>query len=178
MKLVTVQNVEVVKQLRRGNTYYAELSRIEGESNLSNAYQVMMGHYGYSHAPVFGCVVGRRAEFYGANLDNSVLLELEIPDDVVRLQSYYDWSDVIYFLEFPYEWNGDDFDKFVANTLNGFGTADMKCTVQAVIPYILPEWLKEVYDLNVKFVDMHYGSGGCHVLQEGSYDVLACIDDF
>lgn len=168
MKLITVQHENVLATLNCGNTYTADISRVS--DNLIEPYKRMMSKYNYTSAPVFCGVVGRKTEFYGAKLEDTIILEIEVPDDLVNLQVYYDWSDVIFFMEIPEEWNGTiSLEQFIRDTLNGVNTNDDKYAIQATIPYIKPEWLLNSYKISDTFQTLHYGSGGANILKETSY---------
>ena len=173
MKLLTIQNVEVYRQLNRKQVYRASIDNIKldenGYSNLTKPYQMMMEQYGYSNIPIFCSVLGRKCEFYGARTKNALLLELDVPDTEIKLQSYYDWVDVIYFTELPEDWEGNDLEQFIKDTLNGLNTDNQNTAIQATIPEIRPEWLKGYYKLTDKFFSLHYGSGGSSILTESSY---------
>lgn len=170
MKLITIQHASVLNLLKNNNTYYADFLRIlDNKSNLVEPYRLIMSHYNYSSVPIFCNVLNRRAEFYGANTENAVIIELDVPDDLVKIQSYYDWVDVIYFMEFPNELDGMNIDKFAKDVLEGMNVDDDRRAIQATIPYIKPEWLVGSYKLTSKFTDLHYGSGGRNILTENSY---------
>lgn len=166
MKLITIQDINVFKQLKQNNVYYSDLSRLNNKSNLIKPYKIMMNHYGYLHVPIFCCVIGRYSEFFGAKIEDGIILELDVPKDIVKLQVYYNWSDIIYFTEYPNEWSGSDINKFIIDTLNGYETDSDKHAIQAVIPYIHPEWLKGSYIISPKFLELYYGSGGNNILDE------------
>lgn len=171
MKLITIQHVNVLKTLKKGNTYYANFERIRGRaSNLIEPYKAMMVHYNYSYVPIFCGVVNRYAEFYGATTENAIIIELNVPDNLVKTQSYYDWSDVIYFTEFPNEaGSGFNLKKFTRDVLDGLNTEKDTTAIQAVIPYVKPEWVVDTHKLTNKFLGLHCGSGGRNILTENSY---------
>ena len=155
MHIVTIQDRSVVKVLNYKNIHYA---RITDLPELRAPYKLMQDFYKWRHSPVFGCVVGRKAEFYGATIENSAILTLEIPDKYVKLQSYYNWIDILFYLENPKKWDKPtNFDEYVKNTLNGKSTDNPNIEIQATFPYILPEWLisyKILDDKGIKqFID-------------------------
>ena len=162
MIIKSIQNKNVLETLNAGNTHFAKDTNIE---NLIKPYHMMANHYHWTTSPVFGCVVGRRCEFYGANTNDAVILTLNVPDELVKLQVYYDWVDVIYYTECLNEWEYDNFDEFVADVLNGTKTDDQNISIQATIPYIKPEWLINAEPITSNFVDRYYGSGGSNVLE-------------
>lgn len=128
MELVTIQHYKVIECLLSRNTYYADIKKIGDNSILEKPYQIMMKHYRFLSCPIFCCVAGRRAEFYGAKETKAhYVLELNVPNKIVHLQSYYDWVDVIYFTEYPTEWDGEGastvpLERYVQDVLNGFNT--------------------------------------------------------
>ena len=163
MILKTIQHIKAVGALRAGETYYALPSEAP---NRIEPYRIMQKHYKYEHTPVFACVQGKYSNFYGAMTSpEHILLTLNAPDDQVKLQSYYNWSDIIYFMEFPNEWNNKDipFSNFIKDTLDG--TNIRSCSaIQATLPYIRPEWLMTVKPLTEKFLQNYYGNGGNRIL--------------
>lgn len=164
MLVISIQNKEVLNTLLSGKTHIAKSTTIK---NLSEPYEKMRTYYNWDNTPVFGCVIGKYAEFYGANSENAVVLKLNIPDNIIKLQPYYDWSDVIYFMEVPSEWETGDFDTFVRETLDGkrLETED-DLAVQATFPYIDPKWLVDYKDACDTNIDHYNGSGGNYILED------------
>lgn len=172
MKLITVQNKSVLDLLRSDKIYIADI-RTKADSNLMEPYLKMMDHYKYLSCPIFACVIGRRAEFDGAKFQNDpIILELDVPDEIVKLQSYYDWTDVIYFTEWPDEWDEGGplitFEQFTKDVFNGFNTNN-DVPIQATLPFIKPEWFVNAYEIPPRFIKLHNRSGGRNVLTEDSY---------
>lgn len=163
MKLVTIQNKIVLKILQDWKPYFARPTK---RDNLIEPYKLMMKHYGWQDTPIFGCVEGRRAEFYGATFgEDSVALILEVPDDEVKLQCYYWWTDLIFFTNHPDELGEQTLTLSAHNTmaLKGIYTNEPNVVIQATIPYILPKWLVDYKES--KYFEKYNGSGGRNVLQ-------------
>lgn len=164
MKLVSIQNQIVLRILQDWKPYFARPTKT---SNLVSPYKAMMDYYGWQDTPIFGCVEGKRSEFYGANFEeDSVALILEVPDNEVKLQCYYWWTDLIYFMEHPDEWGDqpDSLSEYSEKTLlSGVHANEPNVVVQATIPYILPEWLVDYKES--KYFEKYNGSGGRNVLQ-------------
>ena len=171
IKIITIQHKSVLDILKNNKTYYASFEHIDNTENLIEPYKLMMEQYHYTHCPIFGAVLDRYCEFLGANVTNNpVILELCVPEDRVKLTSYYDWSDVIFFLKYPKEFKGkDDILTYATDVIAGYNTYREDIAIQATIPYIKPEWLVNSYTLNKKFLDLHYGSGGSEILKETDY---------
>lgn len=160
MRLITIQHKNVLKTLLSGQVYYAPPTV---SKNLQKPYQKMLEHYKwYVKAPVFACVEGRYCEFYGAKTEKSCILVLDVPDEQIKLQGYYNWVDVIYFTELPGEWDSImSLEKFTEYTLDGKNIRD-RDAVQATIPYIHPNWLSNYRKKFNKYV----GSGGNYILEK------------
>ena len=126
MIIKSIQNKNILEKLSAGNTHFAKDTDIE---NLVKPYRTMINHYHWTTTPVFGCVVGRKCEFYGANTNDAVILTLDVPDELVKLQAYYDWVDIIYYTECPDEWEYSNFDEFMADVLNGVKTDDPNTSI-------------------------------------------------
>ena len=152
MRIITIQSVEVFRLLKRNEIYLASLSK---NSNLP--YKLMMEQYHYIHSPIFGCVAGRLSNFGGANIKNSVILELEVPDEYVNLQSYVEWNNLIKYMEDLNTWteNYSIFD-FATMVLSGIDTIYDNTVIQATIPRIEPKWLVNKHTITKKFLNLHY----------------------
>lgn len=99
MKLITIQHPLILDPIKTNDVHHADIKRTG--SNLIRPYRFMMKEYGYKHCPIFACIVGKKSNFYGANTDAGIAIELNVPDEHVRIQRYYDWTDLIYMMEFP-----------------------------------------------------------------------------
>ena len=165
MKILTIQNKDVLNTLKQNKIYYA--NRISLSENLKEVYTMMMNHYNYVNSPIFGCIIGRYAEFYGANIENGIILELDIPDQYVKKQVYYDWTDLIYFMEFPEEFTSCslELDDFMLDVLNGKNTEDLDKPIQVTFPHIDPKWLINSYEITNDFTSKYYGAGGQNILK-------------
>lgn len=165
IKLLTIQHKDVLKQLQEGKTFYADMKRVP--ENRIAPYLDLMVAYGYIDCPVFAGVVGRKSEFYGAKTEDSVILELIVPEEEVKLQNYYDWSDIIYYIECPSEWNGNisigEFEEkvFLQTKFN------KDEVIQATINRIEPVWLAGYSNfVSEKFISEHLGTGGRNTLKD------------
>ncbi len=165
MKLITIQHKNVLDQLLSGNKYVATR---KVENFLQSAYNTLKKEYNYENNPVFACPIDRYCEFMGASTEDTYLIELDVPDEFIKLQNYYEWSDLIYFSESPEDWDSDiaDLENFIKDTLNGNRTEDKDEIIQATIPYIEPSWVISYHELTKKFINKHIGSGGNNILKE------------
>ena len=155
MRIITIQSVEVFRLLKRNEIYLASLPK---NSNLTRPYRLMMEQYHYIHSPIFGCVVGRLSNFGGANIKNSVILELEVPDECVNLQSYVEWNSLINYMENLSIWTENySILDFATMVLSGIDTIYDNTVIQATIPRIEPKWLVNKYTITKKFLNLHYG---------------------
>ena len=167
MRLITIQHKEVLKTLLGKLTYYAERTKRE---MLQRPYRTMIKHYGWNgiKAPVFGCVVGEPCEFMGCSTKDAYILTLEVPDEKVRLQAYYKWTETCYFLSHSDEWHQDyELPDYMEMVLNGLGLTNKYMAVQATFPYIRPEWLK-AYEPYTDSFQKYINSGGKNVLEDWS----------
>lgn len=159
MRLITVQHRTVLEQLLNNKRYIADINRVP--ENRVKPYQYMQKFYNWEHCPVFCCLIGTRySSGFGFNLDNAVILELEVPENIVKLQYFYDWSDVIYFMEFPKEFP-EVFDTKLNPTIENFADRVLRCEnqgsydiFQATIPYINPDWLVR-YLFTEKYIQVY-----------------------
>ncbi len=159
MQLITFQHESVLKQLLDNKRYTADYSRVS--SNLIKPYQYMQKYYKWKDCPIFCCPVGTyNSGGFGYKTKNAVVLELNVPDYLVKLQYFYDWTDVAYFMEFPDQFE-ETFDTNIVPTIEDFanrvfmhedqGSYD---THQATIPYIDPDWVDQyLTGEDVKFYD-------------------------
>lgn len=135
----------------------------------------MSDFYDWNTFPIFCGVVGEYAEFYGAKIENSIAFQLDVPDDLVRLQYYYDWVDLVYFTEIPGEFH-DTYNPEIFPTLNSFASAVLNKAsggnmhaIQATIPYIKAEWITGILEDITKLDKKHNGTGGANILNELQY---------
>lgn len=166
MLIKTIQNKRVLDTLKNGQTYYAKPTQ---HDSLKPSYDRMMKHYNWKNNPIFGCVVDRYSDFYGAELDDSVILTIDVPDDIVKLQVYYDWTDLIYYMKNSNIWKKEghpyDLNTFIKNTLDGHRTEEPDAIIQATMPYIKPESLIESEPITKEFINKYYNSHKCNVLK-------------
>lgn len=170
MKLITIQDTNVEKQLAQTGMYVANFDR--APDNLKGPYRKMSKHYGWNTCPVFCGVVGKYAEFYGAKTENAMAFQLDVPDKNVKIQAYYDWTDFVYFTEIPNEFH-DSYDTNIFPTLDDFGTYMLDGNpptglpaIQATIPYIEAEWIADKRYVIANMLAAHNGTGGANILQE------------
>lgn len=100
MKVITIQHKSVLRALIKDEEFRANYKMVS--ENLVKPYQFMQKQFGWKSCPIFLAPVGHYAEFGGAKFDKDcIAIELNIPDELCKVQLYYDWSDFIYFPEFP-----------------------------------------------------------------------------
>ena len=166
MKLITVQSKKVLNTLLDGKVFIAG----KNQGYLADSYAVMQEYYDYDFTPIFCGKVGSLCEFYGITTTDAYILQLDVPDKFCNFQSYYDWCDVIYYMEDPEEWHHPDvtLDEYIDQVLAG-DYIDPRSPIQVTIPYILPEWLDDYISYTGKFDRMHNGSGGNNKLHTLRY---------
>ena len=168
VKIITVQHKNVLDKILSDGIYYANTEKYvaENRSNLLEPYQYLMHEYGYKHFPIFGCQIGYHCEFYGADCsENSTLIELSVPTNEVKIQNYYDWTDLIFYMERPEEWQQITypFKQFFKDTLHPTD----ECRVhQVTMERIKKTWITDTFPVTEKFSERHNGSGGGNILHE------------
>lgn len=184
IKIITVQRRSVLDKLLADGVYFSTAENYVKihKSNLFEPYQYLVKEYGYNHFPIFACVEGHRCEYYGipysrhydSKDSDIVLIELSVPEDKINIQYYYDWVDVIFFMELPHEWGIDhnfSFKDFCHKTLfdTTLQNAEDHRALQVTLEEIRKEWLVDSMPITNKFDALHNGSGGSNVLQELNY---------
>lgn len=154
MRFVTIQHKSVFEKLMKNGEYSIEnLRKNSSKKNLIAPYKFMAETLGYKHRPIFGCIVGTKYNFYGANTDGNVYIaEFNIPDKFVNVHAYYSWTDFIYFTEFPKELR-DSYPSFKspaelgrATLLNKLGVSE-NSEIEAVVEKLYSQWLIKVLPL-------------------------------
>ena len=157
MKLVTIQHKKVLDILMNNKIYTSELDYIFNkveidESSVMNAYQFLMQQYGFKKAPIFCNKIGIKSTFNGTKSSSKIILELNVPDNLIKIHSYNLWMHLLYaycaykvsneFIDRMHDLFADD---FVAKI-------PIATTFQAVIPYIHPDWLVSAYKMPNDFI--------------------------
>lgn len=170
MRCLTVQNKKVLENIIKKGYYYLD-ENLTKNSYLISAYEFLKNKYKYNHYPIFLSPVGFHVEMFGAHFsEDSVVLELEIPENFLQVQEYYDWTDYIYFSNNTSEFIDDKFktvDEFGYYILSQrFQDLDKENSIFQLTTEILrKEWLLG-YAYNLSEIShMHNGSGGLFVLQ-------------
>lgn len=170
MKLITIQNIAIMEVLEHTGKYVADFNRVH--SNLVAPYHRMSDFYGWNTCPVFCGIIDEYAEFYGASFENSIAFQLEVPDELVKIQNYYDWTDLVFFMEIPNEFHNSyspefypTIDSFAEAVLNN-KSAGPNRALQATIPYIKAEWITSILADTTNLMKTHNGSGGSFILKE------------
>lgn len=175
MKGITVQHKRVYETLIKKGVYRAEEKYVS--ENLVKPYKFMMNKFGWTNIPIFLGPVGYNSEFSGARFESDyIAMEFDIPDEYVKIQRYYDWSDFIYFTEIPWEFEGVfDTKKFPtleswANTIMDISedlasAIEFKDPLQFTVPELRKEWLIDINSNLLKLDKKHNGTGGRAILQ-------------
>lgn len=172
IKCISIQNIHVIKTLKQGNIHFASEKKVP--DNLITPYRIMSKKYNWDTLPIFAVPDKYIVEMYGARLENSKLLILNIPEDKIKYQCYYDWVDFIYFTEFPGEFDNvfnisfEEFEKLVFFPEEiGKGIA-----CQVTFPYIKPEWVELIIDIPQKIIDDFIGTGGTNFLDLEKMNII------
>lgn len=163
MYLVSIQSKAVLDILKNNEIYYAKKTT---NKDLRSPYDRMSKHYKWTSSPIFACVVNRRYDFYGANFDNSIILVLKVPKSIVKLQVYYDWTDMIYYMKHQTEWELGNLNNFISTTLDGYRTNKRSEPIQATIPYIKKEWLINTKIIDKDFIDKYIKNSNNKILSK------------
>jgi hypothetical protein len=167
-RLITIQNKKVLEILKKNKEY--RLTFLDSKyiaKNRLEAYKNMSFHYNWTSFPIFLSEVGRYSEMYGANTKDAILLELEIPEEYIKRQKYYFWSDYIYFLEFKDEFKdvyNIPFKTFEQKILFN-KTFKKKDIIQVSTDILKEEWLVKTHELTEDFCNKYIGTGGRNILK-------------
>ena len=163
MKVASIQNKAVLDTLLSGNIYKADINRVS--KNLIEPYNHMQKLYGWSTCPIFAAPVGYRVEFFGCRVGGGVLIYLDVPDEFIRFQPYYSWTDFIFYIENPDEEVPDAsvIEYNISKPVNYEA-------IQVTMPFIKPEWIScYMKCIPKRFLETHDGSGGRNVLLNIDY---------
>lgn len=163
MKLLTVQSRKVLNILLKNKTYEADFYYMNHLKPYTiEAYQLLMKNCNYNAVPIFCMVYDKISSLYGTHVTNgSVILELDVPDEVVHIQSFFGWIELQMLLVSnieKYSTEERKNAKICPRYIDDFSHA-----IQATIPYILPEWLIAGYKYNNDFAS-HFNE--CLLLDE------------
>ena len=162
MKLVTIQHKKVLELLLKGITYENDFKYITSssfdditdkqekeEQDKIHSYQVLMRHYNYASPPIFCCIPEKRVSFEGTKISRySILLELEVPDDFINFHLHFRWKNICNYISTGrYTAEKDE----EAKQALEYRDVDCGLAMQAVIPFIYPEWLIGVYKIPKDF---------------------------
>lgn len=171
IQIVTIQGSPVISVLNKKGVYYAETERYltEQKSNLLGPYRYLMKEYGYKHWPIFACPVGYRAEYYGCNTTDAAMIQLEVPETEIKVQKYYEWVDLVFYMENPTEWQYAAtyplvqfyHDTLFAESLDTVGESPCQVTLER----LESDWVVDCRHLTQSFLYCHDGSGGQNILQ-------------
>lgn len=179
MKVITIQHESVLEQLMNEGIYFNDL--LDVSENLKEPYKFMAQEYGYKHRPLFACPVGFKCNFYGAKAEDSVGIILDVPEEFLRFQNYYNWSDLIYFMEIP-----NEFEQLntLYTTLWEYGhcvlteysidSLNKNMVTQATLDEFRKEWVIETFSVTEEFLDRYSGTGGAFTLEEPNRVIKEC----
>lgn len=154
MTLITIQNKKVLDRLKSGKIYTSDFDHIcdnvdEDDSYKFKSYRALMNHYDYYYPPIFCAVLDKVTSFNGTRDSRSnVILKLSVPDVAVKLHRYTTWH--IMTLKTALK----NYDSIILEECESLDTEkiDKGEPIQAVIPYIKPEWLLEAYKVPKDFI--------------------------
>lgn len=175
MKCITIQNKMVLDILQNKGYFVKPTLSSEYISDIEKSYLFMKEVYHYENMPIFLAPIDYKVEFYGANFDeNSIALELDIPDKYLKIQNYYDWSDFIYFIgeEDVFKNVTDkytdvfDYGKDILLSIKNRKYMNLKDTFQLTTDILKKEWILSQTTDTSKIKEKHDGSGGQYILSE------------
>ena len=179
MRLTTVQHKEVYKILINTGEYRASEEFVS--EILIKPYRFMQKQLGFNNTPIFSGIVGHYVDFGGARFeDDYIAIELEIPDEFIKIQRYYDWSDFIYFTELPWEFkevcNVDKFETVedwavtIMDISGNISKADEhKDALQATVEYLKKDWVIGTLEDLSKLEEECNDNGGRAILKDLSH---------
>lgn len=97
MRCWTIQSLEAFDILQTTGSYFTDRLP-ENNTELKKAYEYAKEKYQFKHTPIFLVPETGPASFYGAAFENSIGILVDVPDELVHIQDYYNWSDIIYFV--------------------------------------------------------------------------------
>lgn len=168
MRCITLQHIEVYNTLLINGVYRASYDFVS--ENLIRPYKFMQRQLGFESTPIFLSPVSFYVEMGGAKTTGELMaMEFDVPSEYINIQRYYDWSDLIYFMEIPWEFEDaanvtrfdsvEDWGKTILN-INKQITKECKDPLQVTVPFLKREWLVyKTRDID-KLVDEHYDTGG------------------
>ena len=139
----TYQSPEVKKQLENNETYIADYNRAN-----YNGYKKLAKVLGLNNCPIFGALSKKDLLYMldASNIDYLVkdIMQLEIPSGQLKYTEYYDWTDYMYALGDPKEFEEDSgiTVKDLENILRTQKNIDDYDLCQVVFDRIEPEWYK------------------------------------
>lgn len=150
MRVITIQNEEVLKELEEKGRYIVDKEK-SNYKNYKKSYdfisKILYDKYKVDMLPIWGFIKIHNEEpkidlnwsFYQCEFkekENPILLELEIDEQDGLLTNYYNWTDIMYYIE-----EGDDLlIEVIKDNLY-----DLEGTIQVCIPILYPEMIKGVY---------------------------------
>jgi len=177
MKCITVQHKEAYKELMSTGIYKAKRENIS--DIMRKPYKFMQEQFGWNSTPIFLSPIGHYIEMGGAKFGtDAVAIEFDIPDELCKVQRYYDWSDFVYFTDCPGEFeDACNVDKYKtieewAKTIMNINIADadkFKDPVQITVKELRKEWITDVVSDTLRLDSSHNGSGGAEKLKELKY---------
>jgi hypothetical protein len=169
MKVITIQHKNVYNKLLEEGYYRANKNFIS--ENLIKPYEFASKEFKWDNIPIFLSPIGYHVEMYGAKSGKDyVAIEFNIPDEYVKVQEYYKWTDFIYFMEFPQQFNKnlygfqkvEDWGKTILNV-----KLDDKSNIpyQAMVLELRKEWITFVLEDISNLFKKHVGVGGFNKLK-------------
>lgn len=181
MRVITIQHKSVLEQMVKYGEYRASEEYVS--ENLLEPYRFMQKQFHWDSIPIFLSPVGRYVEMGGAKFnEDSVAIELEIPDYICKIQLYYSWSDFIYFMEMPWELEQavnpakyrsvEELGRAVidiSKTKELEKAIEQKCALQVTVDRLRRDWLVDALYNTEKLNNIHSDSGGRYMLNNLSY---------
>lgn len=168
MHLITLQSRKAIPVLLNKKPFISDFEHILSskveltehrelyEKTKLKAYQLLMKQYDYKNPPIFCCIVDTIADFdLISSKKDKIIIEMEVPDEYVKVHGFENWA-YIYYLIYKNYLTESIYD-MLKNGLDG-KNIDYNQAVQAVIPYINPEWVLGIWKPCESFVT-HFSGG-------------------
>ena len=139
MRLITIQNKEVLNILKSGKTYYANFDKIQ-YSNYKKQWKELAKYLGFKECPIFCSPIDDDTATTASGIEG-VKITLNVPDSECHSMDYYGFADWLYYsdgqeYDSVFNWGADKALKNIDKYLDK--NSDI---VQVVLNRIEPEWV-------------------------------------
>ena len=166
MKLITFQHKDIIKDLNSKGIYECRLKSsfskatpdcykmLANRLNLTENVYPIFAWYNVLGLPLVVNIdtINRAMEMTGFKIDEYYLFELEVPDEFVDLQYFFNFVDMRCVEEF----NDNVFTTW--KDVFNVDKTESRIEIQATLPNIRKEWIMNVYEMTEEDVPINLGS--------------------